>query len=186
MAVSDAGSAVSPSERSESDALNAGIEPLTRDEARDALRISDDAFVVAPLADDPRTIDAGRLLFLMGVLELIDRPHIAIVPDAAHRFDAAERFRMGQDVRSSLARVQGPACRYWPAADAIFELDGSMRALRGSPAEASLERYCQQIGVPMYRSLGLPDRENGLPAVVDSLWWRVREGAPPLIAHERP
>lgn len=94
-----------------------GRELFDRDAVRRSMHIDRDSLVLAPLADPARLIDARSFVFLSGVLELMDRRVVVLVPETAGRVAQAARFMRTSGVSLRLLMTSGSWCRAVAGAD---------------------------------------------------------------------
>ena len=118
---------------------------VDRDGIRALLDVGE-APVFAPLSADPRRVDARALAFVSGVLELLGREHVLIVPEGCERFAEGVRFRRRAGLVTRYVVVKPPLLGVLPAADALIapcvESDRS-------PVGVMLNTIASDLGLPV-------------------------------------
>jgi len=125
---------------------------------------------IAPLADDPTTIDARRAVFLAGVLELLGQRTELILPDCARRTDEARRYLRQTGLTLELTIVPAPLIAAYERIDVVFE-SGSAGGRRVDPgAIAWLSWWASRHGAAVCRSMP-PSGRDGQALLPDIMWW---------------
>lgn len=145
-----------------------------RAEIRRGLALQPGEQVIVPVADDPRTIDAARFAFLLGVLDLMGRPTVAIIPTAARNTAGAFRFARSARLSLRLLLADAPLASLTVLAD-IALTDRAMtpgdRAIDCTDTRRLLMDWIRACGARVEGDPRLSAPKRPIPEVTHTLRW---------------
>ena len=147
------------------------ITARAREQIRADLGIEPGRLAIAAIAPDESKIDAHRVLFYGGIIELMHQRVAVVVPQAAARVDVAFAFHPNIPNQPQFIVADGPTEPLWPGLDVVFECDHGAEQIHAAGRTAEFETRAEAAGVALRWSVR---REHGgilQAGVADTLWW---------------
>jgi len=148
---------------------------LDRGELRARLEVDEDEFLIMPIAAPWCSLDAQRLVFLLGLLRIDGVRSVALVPASSWKLASARHFRKVAGTGARLIAIDGAMTPWLGACDAAF-LDAARprdRLRRFAPRGALrvLIAAARGAGVPLAVAPGslLEERPTAAPSVAAEL-----------------